>query len=240
VRRAQSAGVTIACGSDAGVFAHGTNAREIELLVLAGLTPAAALQAATAIAADVLLRADLGRIAPNAVADLVSVDGDPLADPSALRRVVLVVQEGRVAIDRRSDATPRGGLAEQASAIAFCRRFLADYSKPDFDAVAASFTADASIAIDAGSGDGRSTTAAKFLEQAKASRERGGALLERIAGEPIALVDGRIATVWAPFQVTTSGGGGHGIDVFQLVKVGAEWRISALAFTFRPDAPRRN
>jgi imidazolonepropionase-like amidohydrolase len=105
VRRAKAAGVTIACGSDAGVFAHGTNAREVELLVEAGLSPIEALRAATSVAADVLGRSDLGRIAPGAIADLVAVDGDPIADPAALRRAVLVVAGGRVVLDRRvSDA----------------------------------------------------------------------------------------------------------------------------------------
>ena len=87
MRRALAIGVPIANGSDAGVFAHGDNARELELLVDYGMTPAAALRAATADAARVLGRAaDLGRIAPGFTADLVAVDGDPLADVSALRR----------------------------------------------------------------------------------------------------------------------------------------------------------
>ena len=96
MRRALAIGVPIANGSDAGVFAHGDNAREIELLVDYGMTPAAALRAATADAARVLGRAaDLGRIAPGFTADLVAVDGDPLADISALRKVRLVMKEGR-------------------------------------------------------------------------------------------------------------------------------------------------
>jgi imidazolonepropionase-like amidohydrolase len=100
--QALAAGVTIANGSDAGVFAHGDNAREIELLVACGMTPRAALRAATATAAGVLGHAgDLGRIAPGYLADLVAVTGDPLADIGALRHPVLVVKEGRVEIDRR-------------------------------------------------------------------------------------------------------------------------------------------
>jgi imidazolonepropionase-like amidohydrolase len=94
---ALAAGVTIANGSDAGVFAHGDNAREIELLVAYGMTPRQALRAATATAAAVLGRAgDLGRIAPGYVADLVAFDGDPLADITALRRPAVVVKDGRI------------------------------------------------------------------------------------------------------------------------------------------------
>jgi imidazolonepropionase-like amidohydrolase len=97
--RALASGVIIANGSDAGVFAHGDNARELELLVAWGMKPRDALRAATATAAAVLGR-DLGRIAPGFVADLVAFQGDPLADVGALRHPVLVIQEGRVMVDR--------------------------------------------------------------------------------------------------------------------------------------------
>jgi imidazolonepropionase-like amidohydrolase len=100
--RALKSGVTIANGSDVGVFAHGDNAREIELMVAYGMTPVQALRAATATAAAVLRRdKDLGRVAPGYVADLVVVRGDPLVDVSVLRKAVLVIKEGGVAVDRR-------------------------------------------------------------------------------------------------------------------------------------------
>ena len=100
--RALAARVVIANGSDAGVFAHGENARELELLVAWGMTPRDALRAATATAAAVLGRGrDLGRIAPGAIADLVAVAGDPLAGIAALRHPLLVIKDGRVEVDRR-------------------------------------------------------------------------------------------------------------------------------------------
>jgi imidazolonepropionase-like amidohydrolase len=106
--RALAAGVTIANGSDAGVFAHGGNARELELLVAWGMTPRDALRAATATAAAVLGRGrELGRIAPGYVADLVVFRGDPLADVAALRHPLLVIKDGRVALDRLA-AVPAG------------------------------------------------------------------------------------------------------------------------------------
>jgi imidazolonepropionase-like amidohydrolase len=84
-------------GSDAGVFAHGTNAREIELMVERGMSPAEALRAATITAAEVLGREqDLGRIAPGYLADLLAVRGNPLDTPAALRQPVWVLKEGEL------------------------------------------------------------------------------------------------------------------------------------------------
>jgi imidazolonepropionase-like amidohydrolase len=104
---ALAAGVTIANGSDAGVFAHGENAREIELLVAYGMTPRQALRAATATAAAVLGRGgDLGRIAAGYTADLVAFDGDPLADIATLRHPVIVIKDGRVEIDAADRQAP--------------------------------------------------------------------------------------------------------------------------------------
>ncbi len=95
--RALASGVTIACGSDAGVFAHGDNVRELELMVAYGMPPGAVLRAATVVAATVLGRgSELGRVAPGHIADLVAVRGDPLRDPAALRDPVLVMQSGIV------------------------------------------------------------------------------------------------------------------------------------------------
>jgi len=107
-RMALEMGVVIACGSDAGVFAHGDNVREIELMVESGMSPSMALQSATTIAAKLLGRdQDLGRIAPGSIADLVVLEMDPLQDPSALRDPLLVIASGRIVHDRRQPAAER-------------------------------------------------------------------------------------------------------------------------------------
>ena len=99
VKAALEAGVTIANGSDVGVFSHGENWRELELLAAYGMSPTQVLRAATSIAGRVV-RADgqLGVVRAGAVADLIAVEGDPTRDVSALRRMRLVLLGGRVVV----------------------------------------------------------------------------------------------------------------------------------------------
>jgi imidazolonepropionase-like amidohydrolase len=116
---ALGAGVSICAGGDTGVYAHGDNAWEIELLVAAGMTPAAALQSATIVNARMLGLDDrLGVVRDGLMADLVAVDGDPLRDIGAVRRVRFVMQAGRVVLDAAPDTAARpsgvaGGARER-------------------------------------------------------------------------------------------------------------------------------
>jgi imidazolonepropionase-like amidohydrolase len=96
------AGVKIAFGTDAGVSKHGRNAEEFELMVRHGMTPAAAIQAATVNAAELLgLSDEIGSLEPGKAADIIAVSGDPLSDITILTRVGFVMKGGVVHKDQR-------------------------------------------------------------------------------------------------------------------------------------------
>jgi imidazolonepropionase-like amidohydrolase len=99
--RALRSGVTIACGSDVGVFPHGENLRELQLMADYGMPVADVLRSATTTAAKVLRRGDdLGRISAGFVADLIAVRGNPLEDLKVLRHPIVVIKEGRIVANR--------------------------------------------------------------------------------------------------------------------------------------------
>ncbi|MCJ7420552.1 metal-dependent hydrolase family protein [Sphingomicrobium astaxanthinifaciens] len=90
-------GVPIAFGTDAGVFAHGRNAEEFEMLVQYGMTPRQALESATTIAARALgMEREVGRIAAGMSADLIAFEGDPYADVTVLQDIDAVMVRGRL------------------------------------------------------------------------------------------------------------------------------------------------
>jgi imidazolonepropionase-like amidohydrolase len=96
-RKQMAAGVKFAMGSDVGPFPHGTQAREFELMVRYGMSPLKAIEAGTVNGAALLGHADdLGIIEPGRLADIVAVEGDPLADITALQRVRFVMKDGVV------------------------------------------------------------------------------------------------------------------------------------------------
>jgi imidazolonepropionase-like amidohydrolase len=97
VARAFAAGVKVGFGTDAAVYPHGLNAHEFAVMVKLGLTPLQAIQAATINDADLLGWSDkVGTIEPGKWADIVGVDGDPLADVTTLERVKFVMKGGEV------------------------------------------------------------------------------------------------------------------------------------------------
>lgn len=94
---ARAAKVAMCVGGDSGVFAHGANAREMELMVAAGMPAADVLVAATSGNARIFKLGDrLGAIRPGLLADLVAVEGDPSRRIEALRAVALVMKDGAI------------------------------------------------------------------------------------------------------------------------------------------------
>lgn len=97
VTRAKQIGVTVAFGTDAGVFEHGKNAGEFALMVRAGMTNKEALASATTVAAEELgMENELGKIAVGYSADMIAVAGNPLDDIRTLEKVEWVMVRGRI------------------------------------------------------------------------------------------------------------------------------------------------
>jgi imidazolonepropionase-like amidohydrolase len=113
-QRALKAGVRIAMGTDAGGYEHGDTALELELMVEAGMTPSEAIVAGTGRAAECMgIHDRVGTIAAGKEADLLIVDGDPLANLGILRDVkhlFLVLQRGKVV-----GGAMRAKLAQEAA-----------------------------------------------------------------------------------------------------------------------------
>jgi imidazolonepropionase-like amidohydrolase len=91
---AMKAGVTICMGGDVGVFAHGDNAREMVLMAEYGMKPIDVLRSATAVNAEVFGLKDLGNIKAGYLADLVAIDGNPIEDIKAVKKVKMVMKDG--------------------------------------------------------------------------------------------------------------------------------------------------
>jgi imidazolonepropionase-like amidohydrolase len=97
VSRARQYGVTVAFGTDAGVYQHGRNAEELALMKKQGMTDREVLASATTVAAKVLgMESQIGKLAPGYSADIIAVDGNPLADVTVLEKVGFVMVRGRV------------------------------------------------------------------------------------------------------------------------------------------------
>jgi imidazolonepropionase-like amidohydrolase len=97
VARAFAEGVKVGFGTDAAVYPHGLNAHEFAVMVKLGMTPLAAIRAATVNDADLLGWSDrVGTIEAGKWADIIAVDGDPLADVTTLERVKFVMKAGEI------------------------------------------------------------------------------------------------------------------------------------------------
>ena len=103
IKASREAGVTFAMGGDSGVFAHGENALEMELLVNEyGFSALEVLRQATSGNAAIFHLADRGSIRPGSLADLVCVAGDPTKDIAAVRQIRLVMKGGVIVLHRQN------------------------------------------------------------------------------------------------------------------------------------------
>lgn len=254
--RAVKAGVKIAMGSDAVYSMFGQNTRELEWLVRAGMTPAQALASATTIPAAMLgHERDLGVIAPGAYADIVAVEGDPLADINVLiQHVRWVMKGGAVVIDRRS-----GEAGEAGGVRMFVETFLQHLGDHQFDQVAAALAPNAMIVVarqlpstlrepqgraEQGRGATGSEQTAAWTNTYQTREEWLGALTrnpnpvtfrEPITNVHVTIDSEHLAYLRADFQVVRDGQVvSHGVDQFTLVKDGGAWKIAAVAYTSIP------
>ena len=94
-KEALAAGVTICMGGDIGVYTHGDNAREMEMMVDYGMKPLDVLRSATSVNADVFrIRDVVGRVKAGLLADMVAVEGNPVSNISLIRKIKWVMKEG--------------------------------------------------------------------------------------------------------------------------------------------------
>jgi imidazolonepropionase-like amidohydrolase len=104
-RKAFLAGCKMGFATDAGVYPHGWNAKQLKTMTVWGMTPMQAIQAATVSGAEIMGWGDrVGRLAPGYYADIIAVDGDPIADITLMQTVVFVMKDGMI---YKSDARAR-------------------------------------------------------------------------------------------------------------------------------------
>jgi len=223
-RRAVKAGVKIGMGSDAVYTMFGQNTRELAWFVKAGMTPAQALASATTIPAALLgHERDLGAIAPGYFADLVAVDGDPLADVTVLIDKVRWVMKGGAVVVDQEDAV--------RDAV---QRFLLQLGDHQWDAVAAGL-APKSIVIVTRQRDGQWSNTFQTGDEwltALRSNPNPTTFREPISNIAITIDSGQLAYLRADFQVVRDGQPqSRGVDQFTLVRENGVWKIAVVAYT---------
>src|SRR5262245_5687279 len=227
-RRAFKGGVKIGMGSDAVYSMFGQNTRELTWFVKAGMTPAQALASATTIPAALLgHEKDLGAVAPGYFADIVAIDGDPLADINTLiNRVVWVMKGGSVVVD-----------ASEKAIRETVERFLLHLGDHQFDAVASDLAPKAVVVVTR-QRDGAWTNSYQTGEEWVAALRKNPnpvTFREPITNVAVTIDSNQLAYVRADFKVMRDGQAqSQGVDQFTLVRESSGWKIAVVAYTSLP------
>ena len=238
-RRAFKAGVTIGMGSDAVYSMFGQNTRELGWFVKAGMTPAQALATATTIPAALLgHQGDLGAIAPGYFADLVAVDGDPLADINVvIDKVRWVMKGGAVVVDHTGSGGSGGSESGAEDAKACVERFLLHLGDHEIDRVAADL-APKSLVVISRERDGQWTNSQQTGDEWLAAMKRSNPAVifrEPLTNFTVTIESDHLAHVRADFQVMRDGTPqSYGVDQFTLVREPSGWKIAVVAYTNMP------
>jgi imidazolonepropionase-like amidohydrolase len=230
-RRAFKAGVKLGMGSDAVYTMFGQNTRELAWFVKAGMTPAQALATATTIPAALLgMEKSIGTIAPGYFADLVAIEGDPLADVDVvINKVRWVMKAGAVVVD-----------SEEKQIRDVVEKFLLDLGDHRYDAVAAALAPKSFIAV---TRQGREpaagwTNSYQAGEEWLAQLRRNSnptTFREPITNVTVTIDSNQLAFVRADFQVMRDGVAvSKGVDEFTLVREPSGWKIAVVAYTSIP------
>jgi imidazolonepropionase-like amidohydrolase len=239
-RRAFKAGAKLGMGSDAVYTMFGQNTRELAWFIKAGMTPAQALATATTIPAALLgHEKDLGAIAPGYFADLVAVDGDPLADIDVvINHVRWVMKGGAVVVDHTEPgASGMSGGDEKRSVQDVVEKFLLHLGDHQWDAVAADLAPNALIVV-ARQRDGQWSNTFQTGEEWLAALRRNPnptTFREPITNVSVTIDGDHLAYLRADFQVMRDGHAqSKGVDEFTLVREAGTWKIAVVAFTSLP------
>ena len=240
-RRAFKAGVKIGMGSDAVYSMFGQNTRELGWFIKAGMTPAQALATATTIPAALLGHAgDLGAIAPGFFADLVAVDGDPLADIDVvINKVRWVMKGGAVVVDHTgADGSGGSGGSDAVELKTLVEQFLLHLGDHEVDKVAADL-APASIVVISRVRDGQWTNSEQAGNEWIAAMRRSTTPVifrEPLTNVTVTIDSDHLAHVRADFQVIRDGKAvSHGVDQFTLVREPSGWKFAVIAYTSIPE-----
>jgi imidazolonepropionase-like amidohydrolase len=228
-RRAFKAGVKIGMGSDAVYTMFGQNTRELGWFVKAGMTPAQALASATTIPAALLgQEKTLGALAPGFFADIVAVEGDPLADVNVLiDKVRWVMKGGAVVVDK----------TEAGAVQAVVETFLLHLGDHEFDKVAADLAPKALVAVTRQRDGQWANTFQTGDEWVAALKKNPNPITfrEPITNVVVTIDSDHLAYVRADFQILRDGQAqSKGVDQFTLVREPSGWKIAVVAYTSMP------